>query len=103
MTNQKHFDAPVSILTGGRDRHYALGLASALLGSGRKIEFVGSDDLESLELAQSENANVLNLRGDQSLSAGLPKRILRVLAYYVRLIRYATTTRARVFHVLWNN
>lgn len=103
MTNQKHFDAPVSILTGGRDRHYALGLASALLGSGRKIEFVGSDDLESLELAQSENANVLNLRGDQSLSAGLPKRILRVLAYYVRLIRYAATTRARVFHVLWNN
>jgi hypothetical protein len=28
---------------------------------------------------------------------------LRVLTYYVRLIRYAATAKPRIFHILWNN
>ena len=29
--------------------------------------------------------------------------IIRVLAYYWRLIRYAATSKPRIFHILWNN
>lgn len=90
-------------MTGGRDRHYTLGLASALAEAGIKLDFIGSDDLESDELRRSPNVNFLNLRGEQSANANLAKKILRVLAYYARLIRYACRTRASIFHILWNN
>jgi glycosyltransferase involved in cell wall biosynthesis len=30
-------------------------------------------------------------------------KALRVLSYYVRLIRYAATARPKLFHILWNN
>lgn len=103
MTNQKESGALISLLTGGRDRHYTLGFASALADNGQKLDFIGSDDLESEELRNSPRINVLNLRGEQSADAGLLKKVLRVLAYYVRLIRYAATTRTKIFHILWNN
>jgi glycosyltransferase involved in cell wall biosynthesis len=103
MTDQKHFDPLISVLTAGRDRHYALGFASALAAAGQKLDFIGSNDLESEELQASPNVHFLNLRGDQSANAALPKKILRVLSYYVRLLRYAASARARIFHILWNN
>ncbi|HEY1791171.1 MAG TPA: glycosyltransferase family 4 protein [Verrucomicrobiae bacterium] len=103
MTNQKHFDARISVLTAGRDRHYTLGFASSLADAGQKLDFVGSDDLESEELRTSPRVNFLNLRGDQSTGATLPKKTFRVLAYYIRLFRYAATSRAKIFHILWNN
>jgi D-inositol-3-phosphate glycosyltransferase len=30
-------------------------------------------------------------------------KALRVLSYYVRLVRYAATARPKLFHILWNN
>ena len=45
----------------------------------------------------------LNLRGDQRTDAGPVTKASRVLAYYLRLIRYAWTARPKVFHILWNN
>jgi D-inositol-3-phosphate glycosyltransferase len=103
VRNQRQFDARVSLLTAGRDRHYSLGLASALMAEGLKFDFVAGDDLESAELAVSCEANFLNLRGEQGDGAGLARKIWRVLAYYLWLLAYATTARPRVFHILWNN
>jgi glycosyltransferase involved in cell wall biosynthesis len=103
MRNQNHFDPEVSVLTAGRDRHYSLGLASALIGANVKFDFIGSDELESEELSQSARVNFLNLRGDQSIKAGLLQKASRVLIYYFRLLKHATQTRAKVFHILWNN
>jgi glycosyltransferase involved in cell wall biosynthesis len=103
MPNTQHFNAPVSLLTGGRDRHYTLGIAAALAESGVDLDFVGSDDLESDELRRSPRINVLNLRGEQSTSASFSKKVLRVLAYYFRLLSYAVTARTKIFHILWNN
>ena len=33
----------------------------------------------------------------------LGAKILRILSYYARLLLYAATARARIFHILWNN
>jgi glycosyltransferase involved in cell wall biosynthesis len=33
----------------------------------------------------------------------LPKKISRVLIYYVRLLIYAATAKPKIFHILWNN
>jgi glycosyltransferase involved in cell wall biosynthesis len=93
----------VSILTGGGDKPYALGISSALSQSGVDFDFIGSDDLAVSELLSNPHCNFLNLRGDMRSHSSAFKKLLRVLAYYFRLLRYAATSRAPVFHLLWNN
>src|ERR1700734_4045591 len=96
-------DSQISLLTAGRDKPYALGLATALAAAGMKVDFVGGDELDSPELRGNPKINFLNLRGDQSVDAGLLEKMARVLIYYFRLIFYAATARPKAFHILWNN
>jgi D-inositol-3-phosphate glycosyltransferase len=96
-------DSQISLLTGGGDRPYALGLAAALSAAGTRFDFIGSNELESPELHESPQIRFLNLRGDQSVNVSVPKKIARVLAYYARLIGYSFSARPRIFHILWNN
>jgi len=93
----------VSLLTGGGDKPYALGMAAALTSVGMHVDFIGSDDLNLPELLNDPLVNFLNLRGDQRPEASRMAKALRVLSYYVRLIRYAATARPKLFHILWNN
>ncbi|HUA38725.1 MAG TPA: glycosyltransferase family 4 protein [Candidatus Sulfopaludibacter sp.] len=93
----------VALLTGGGDKPYALGLATALTSAGLPVDFIGSTDLCCEEILNNPRINFLNLRGDQNASAGWWRKVLRVLVYYVRLLVYAATARPRVFHILWNN
>lgn len=93
----------VALLTGGGDRPYALGLAMALIAKGVSLDFIGSDDLDSLELRVSPKLTFLNLRGNQIEDASLARKVSRVLIYYARLIHYASGAKPKVFHILWNN
>jgi D-inositol-3-phosphate glycosyltransferase len=93
----------VSIITAGKDMHYSTGLAAALLAAGARFDFIGSDEVDAPELHGNPNVNFFNLRGDQSVNAGLVKKMARVLVYYGRLICYAATAKPRIFHILWNN
>jgi glycosyltransferase involved in cell wall biosynthesis len=95
--------AHVALLTGGGDKPYALGMAAALTSVGIHVDFIGSDDLNVPELLNDPLVNFLNLRGDQRPEASRMAKALRVLSYYVRLIRYAATARPKLFHILWNN
>jgi glycosyltransferase involved in cell wall biosynthesis len=93
----------ISLLTGGGDKPYALGLATALTSEGISVEFIGSDDLNVPELLNNPKVQFLNLRGDQRSDAGPAVKALRVARYYFRLIRYTATARPKIFHILWNN
>src|ERR1051326_6514823 len=93
----------VSLLTGGGDKPYALGLASALTAQGVSLAFIGSDDLDVPELRNDPRVCFLNLRGDQTEQASLGRKTFRIVKYYGRLIWYAATGRPRIFHILWNN
>lgn len=93
----------ISLLTGGGDRPYVIGLGRVLINHGMEIEIVGSDELESSEWQGRPNVRFLNLRGDQNPTASLPTKISRILIYYAALLRYAWTARPSIFHVLWNN
>lgn len=92
----------VALLSGGRDKPYALGLAAALTSQGLRLDFVGSDEFSTRELLNNSQVIFLNLRGDQE-SASPIKRIRRVLLYYLRLVVYAATAEPKIFHILWNN
>jgi D-inositol-3-phosphate glycosyltransferase len=95
--------AQISLLTAGRDKHYALGLATALAAAGVKMDLIGSDGLDSAELRGNPQIKFFNLRGDQSIDAGLLQKMTRVLIYYLRLIFYAARAKPEIFHLLWNN
>ena len=93
----------VALLTGGGDKPYATALAEALSGRGVALDFVGSDELDIPEIRELSGVRFLNLRGDQRSAVSMRRKVTRVARYYARLIRYAATSPAAVFHVLWNN
>jgi glycosyltransferase involved in cell wall biosynthesis len=93
----------VALLTGGGDKPYALGLAAALTSEDILVDFIGSDELQVPELVNNPRVNFLNLRRDQRPEASRVSKMVRVLTYYVALIRYAATARPKLFHILWNN
>jgi glycosyltransferase involved in cell wall biosynthesis len=95
--------ASVSILSGGKDRHYSTGLAPALMAAGVKLDFIGSNEVDAPVLHGNPMVNYFNLRGDQSVNVGFAKKMTRVLAYYWKLICYAATAKPKIFHILWNN
>lgn len=93
----------IALLTGGGDKPYALGMASALTACGIEIEFIGSDELRTPELLANRRVRFLNLRGNQNPDASTVSKISRVLWYYLRLLKYAVTAKPPLFHLLWNN
>ena len=96
-------DIEIGLLTGGGDRHYAFGLAMALVAQGVSLDVVGGDEVDSPELHCTPKLNFLNLRQSAQRDASFARKVSRILMYYARLIRYAGSTRARLFHILWNN
>ena len=104
--NDKPLQKPgieVGLLTGGDDKTYALGLTSALVSKGISVDFIGSNAVDAPELHDTPFVNFLNLRGDQSEQVSLSRKIIRILTYYGRLVRYAAIARPPIFHILWNN
>lgn len=93
----------VSILTGGKDAHYALGLLSALTTRDILVEFIANDEMKDSDAVKSKNVVYFNLRGDQNETASLRDKAIRVLRYYYKLIRYAAETESKIFHILWFN
>jgi D-inositol-3-phosphate glycosyltransferase len=93
----------VALLTGGADRPYAFGLATALMSKGTALDLVANDELDGPEFHGKPDVNFLNLRGSQRQDVSFPRKVFRVSAYYAKLIRYAATARPKIFHILWNN
>jgi D-inositol-3-phosphate glycosyltransferase len=96
-------DIAVALLTGGRDKPYVFGLATALISKGATLDLIGSDYVDSPDFHGDPRVNFLNLRGDQSVNAGLTRKMSRVSKYYAKLIGYASTAKPKIFHILWNN
>src|SRR5262245_3857179 len=85
----------VALLTGGVDMPYVFGLAMSLLSQGVRVDLIGSDELQHPAFRTSSNLTFLNLRGASGSGAGLLAKVWRVLAYYVRLLRYASAAKAK--------
>jgi D-inositol-3-phosphate glycosyltransferase len=93
----------VTLLTGGIDRPYAFGLAMALVSKGVRLDVIGSDGVDSPEMHSTPGLTFLNLQGGKRENVSRAKKASRVLAYYSRLVGYASSCRPKIFHILWNN
>jgi D-inositol-3-phosphate glycosyltransferase len=93
----------VALLTGGGDTPYAYGLATALTARRVSLDLIAGNDLDRPEFHGTPYVNFLNLRGNQDPAVSPLSKVLRVLLYYCRLIRYAALAEPKIFHILWNN
>ncbi|MBI4684786.1 MAG: glycosyltransferase family 4 protein [Nitrospirae bacterium] len=93
----------VSLLTGGMDPHYALSLMSGLITRELHIDFIGNDEMQKSEFVKNANVNYFNLRGDQNSQVSLREKMLRVIRYYLKLLKYAAFADSKLFHILWLN
>jgi glycosyltransferase involved in cell wall biosynthesis len=92
----------VTMLTGGGDKPYAMGMASALAAQHICLDFIGSDEVDDPQLHETPLINFLNLRGNQRSDATVLRKVIRVVVYYWRLLYYAARAEPRIFHILWN-
>ena len=93
----------VTLLTGGIDRPYTFGLVMELIAKGVVLDVIGSDGVDFPEFHGNRRLNFLNLQGSQNPDVSFVSKVFRLLMYYARLIRYATTAKPKIFHILWNN
>ncbi len=92
----------IGLLTGGQDRHYAVGLGTALLEQNLALDVIGSDEIDGPEFQANPRASFRNLHGPQQ-NASLAKKTARILLFYTRLFRYTLAPEPKIFHILWNN
>ncbi len=93
----------VALLTGGQDGHYAFGLATALAARDVCLDLIGSEEVDCPGFHTAPNIRFLSLRARQRQDARPWRKLLRIATYYARLFRYAASSKAAVFHILWNN
>jgi D-inositol-3-phosphate glycosyltransferase len=93
----------MSLITGSMDPHYQLDLIEGLRHQDLQIDVIGGDSMAKSDVLKAQNVRFLNLRGDQNPRSPLLTKVLRLLTYYWRLIKYALETDARLFHIQWPN
>jgi glycosyltransferase involved in cell wall biosynthesis len=96
-------DIGATLLTGGFDKPYVHGLATALASKAIALDVIGSDAVDHPDLHTEPKLNFLKLQRNYGSRFGVAAKALSVLAFYVRLLRYATVAKTRIFHILWNN
>jgi glycosyltransferase involved in cell wall biosynthesis len=95
-------DLSVLLMTGGIDRPYAYGLTVALASRGAKVDVLGGTELADVALNRESRVRFLNVHGDLRLPGTKAMKLVRHAASYVRMLRCALRSRARIFHILWN-
>jgi D-inositol-3-phosphate glycosyltransferase len=93
----------VGLLTGCKDRHYAFGLATALISKGVYLDIIGSDEIDSPELHSTPNLRFLNFHSSPGDHASFAQKLSKLLVYYAKLARYVARSKPRILHILWNN
>jgi D-inositol-3-phosphate glycosyltransferase len=92
----------MALLTGCQDRHYAFGLAMALVSKGVHVDVVGSDEIDSPEFHTTPNLRFFSFRDRQGNGASIVQKVSKVLLYYAKLIRYVARPAPKILHILWN-
>jgi glycosyltransferase involved in cell wall biosynthesis len=96
-------DFHVALLTAGKDKPYAFGIASALLANGVRLDLVAGEELDLEEFRHNPRVKSLLFRNEPRPDATFASKAIGILLYYARLICYAWSAQPTIFHILWNN
>lgn len=93
----------IALLTGGIDRPYATGLATALAACGVQVDILGSKEIDSPEIHATANLRFINVWPRRTPNPNAIAKLRRTVGHYASMMRYAARTEARLFHILWNS
>ncbi len=93
----------VALLTGCQDPSYVFGLAMALSARGMRVDIVGNSRVDWPEFHTNPNLTFFNLGGIQQPQASFSTKLLQMVLYYLRLIRYLALAKPKLIHILWNS
>jgi D-inositol-3-phosphate glycosyltransferase len=91
----------IGLMTACRDRHYAVSLAMALASEDVHVDVVAGDDIDSPELHTAPGLRFLNFR--RKMKGNKVEKLLELLLYYAKVIRYSAQPGPSILHILWNN
>lgn len=92
----------VALYTGGIDPHYAGGLWRSLAGMGVGVDVICNAEMKGNEASAQPNLEFLTLYASPQAGRGKIAKLFAFIGVYCRLMMYAATTPAKVFHILWN-
>ena len=90
----------IALFTGGIDKHYASGLWQALAQLGVSVDVICNSEMKSRE--EQKNLRFLTLYASAQARRNKSAKLLAFIQVYIRLMIYACTTSAGIFHILWN-
>ncbi len=93
----------ITLMNSSDFRSYSLSMLQALVANDIRVDLIGNDELSTAWIMSDEKVNYLNLRGDQSPNASKTKKVIRVLRFYLRLLKYAAGTDSPLFHIQTHN
>lgn len=92
----------VTLFTGGIDNHYACGLGKSLAMSGITVDVICNTDMDTHEMRNTANLRLITLYDKPPRRQSIGRKLLMYARVYLRLIRYAATSSARIVHILWH-
>ena len=92
----------IALFTGGIDKHYACGLSGSLASSGVVVDLICNDEMSTRETQNTPNLTLFSLYATPQNYRGRLRKLMAILVAYVRMLLYAATSPAPIFHILWN-
>lgn len=92
----------IALFTGGIDKHYACGLSESLASSGVVVDLICNDEMSTRGRQNTPNLNLFSLYATPQNYRGRLRKLMAILVAYVRMLLYAATSPAPIFHILWN-
>jgi glycosyltransferase involved in cell wall biosynthesis len=93
----------IAILNAGQPTDYLYGLVTGLASnSSLTIDVIDSDASQNL-FTNIPSVRHYNFRGDNLSPQSFLTKTFRILRYYFRLLSYVPFSKARIFHIQWDN
>jgi len=92
----------IALFTGGIDKHYASGLWQTLALLGVPVDVICNSEIKSEDPEEQHGLRFLTLYASPQVRRGKVAKLLAFIQVYIRLMIYAATTSAEIFHILWN-
>jgi glycosyltransferase involved in cell wall biosynthesis len=92
----------IALLTGGIDKHYACGLTQSLASMGVIVDVLCNAEMSTREMQEHPNINHFALYSSLQRGQSRLRKLIAIIAAYARILHYAATSSAPVFHILWN-
>jgi len=92
----------IALFTGGIDKHYACGLSESLASSGIVVDLICNAEMSTGETQNLPRLNLYTIYSTPHLYQSKLRKFLGVVGAYARILHYAATSSAPIFHILWN-